>query len=68
MTPGIRPRDSGYDDHKRTLTPYQAVAFGADYLVVGRPITRSSEPLQTTQAIISDMEAALYKLSGAIIE
>ena len=68
VTPGIRPRDSGHDDHKRTLTPYQAIAFGADYLVVGRPITRSSEPLQTAQAIISDMEAALDKLSGAIIE
>ena len=68
VTPGIRPRDSGHDDHKRTLTPYQAIAFGADYLVVGRPITRSSEPLHTAQAIISDMETALDKLSGAIIE
>ena len=68
VTPGIRPRDSGHDDHKRTLTPYQGIAYGADYLVVGRPITRSSEPLQTAQAIISDIEAALDKLSGAIIE
>ena len=68
VTPGIRPRDSGHDDHKRTLTPYQAITFGADYLVVGRPITRTSEPLRAAQAIISDMEAALDKLSGAIIE
>ena len=64
VTPGIRPRDSGYDDHKRTLTPYQAVAFGANYLVVGRPISRASEPLRAAQAIISDMETALDELSG----
>ena len=59
VTPGIRPRDSGYDDHKRTLTPYQAITSGADYLVVGRPITRASNPSQAAQSIISDMEAAL---------
>ena len=59
VTPGIRPRDSGHDDHKRTLTPYQAITFGADYLVIGRPITRASNPSQAAQSIISDMEAAL---------
>ena len=68
VTPGIRPRDSGHDDHKRTLTPYQAIACGSDYLVVGRPIARASEPLQAAQSIIADMQAAMDASSGAIIE
>ena len=59
VTPGIRPPDSGHDDHKRTLTPHQAIASGADYLVVGRPITQSPNPLQTAQSIIDDIQAAL---------
>lgn len=59
VTPGIRPADSGHDDHKRTLTPGQAVADGADYLVVGRPITQSPDPLQAAQSIIADIQAAL---------
>ena len=59
VTPGIRPSDTGYDDHKRTLTPYQAITSGADYLVVGRPITRASDPLQAAQSIISDIQAGL---------
>ncbi|MCY3750532.1 MAG: orotidine-5'-phosphate decarboxylase [Gammaproteobacteria bacterium] len=59
VTPGIRPAESGHDDHKRTLTPGQAIADGADYLVVGRPITQSPDPLRTAQSIIADMETAL---------
>ena len=59
VTPGIRPSDTGHDDHKRTLTPYQAITSGADYLVVGRPITRASDPLQAAQSIISDIQAGL---------
>ena len=55
VTPGIRPADTGQDDHKRTLTPRQAIADGADYLVVGRPITQSSNPLQAAQSIIADI-------------
>ena len=55
VTPGIRPADSGQDDHKRTLTPRQAIGDGADYLVVGRPITQSPDPLQATQSIIADI-------------
>ena len=59
VTPGIRPADSGHDDHKRTLTPRQAIGDGADYLVVGRPITQSPDPLQAAQSIIADIQAAL---------
>lgn len=55
VTPGIRPADTGQDDHKRTLAPHQAIADGADYLVVGRPVTQSPNPLQTAQSIIADI-------------
>ncbi len=59
VTPGIRPQDAGRDDHKRALTPYQAIVSGSDYLVVGRPITRATNPLQAAQSIIAGIEAAL---------
>ncbi len=45
VTPGIRPMTVS-DDQKRTMTPVQALQNGADYLVIGRPITAASDPLQ----------------------
>lgn len=51
VTPGIRPAGSAQDDQTRILTPSQAVAQGADYLVVGRPITKANDPLAALQAI-----------------
>lgn len=56
VTPGIRPAGSQGDDQQRVLTPIQALRAGADYLVVGRPITRAPDPvaaLQTMQAEIA---------------
>ena len=49
ITPGIRPINylNKKDDQKRTLTPKQAIDRGADYLVIGRPITKSKNPLAT---------------------
>ena len=44
VAPGIRPADSSRDDHKRALSPDDAIRAGADYLVVGRPIRNSSNP------------------------
>ena len=44
VVPGIRPAGSDVDDQKRTMTPAEAVAAGADYIVIGRPITRASDP------------------------
>ena len=41
VTPGIRPRDASLDDQKRVKTPGEAIADGADYLVIGRPITKA---------------------------
>lgn len=55
-TPGIRPADSSVDDHKRSATPRDAIAKGADYLVVGRPIIQNSDPAEAARAIIREME------------
>ena len=55
-TPGIREPGGSADDHKRHATPAQAIARGADYLVVGRPITRSDDPAKAAQRIIAHME------------
>jgi orotidine-5'-phosphate decarboxylase len=55
-TPGIREPGGAVDDHKRHASPAQAIARGADYLVVGRPITRSDDPAAAARRIIADME------------
>jgi len=59
VSPGIRPHDSGSDDQKRVATPGDAIRAGADYLVIGRPITRAADPKQAARDIISEMAAAL---------
>jgi orotidine-5'-phosphate decarboxylase len=51
VTPGIRPAGSAVDDQKRIMTPPQAIDIGVDYLVIGRPITKSADPHQVLQDI-----------------
>jgi orotidine-5'-phosphate decarboxylase len=55
LTPGIRPAGSAHADQKRVTTPAQAVAAGADYLVVGRPIVEAADPLAAAKAILEEM-------------
>lgn len=55
VTPGIRPQGSVADDQSRTLTPRRAIAAGADYLVIGRPITRAENPLLAAQTILKSL-------------
>lgn len=55
VTPGIRPAGSAHDDHSRAATPRQALADGADYLVIGRPITHAPDPLAALRSIQSEI-------------
>jgi orotidine-5'-phosphate decarboxylase len=57
VTPGVRLAGAALDDHKRSGTPAQAIADGADYLVVGRPIVQAGDPPAAAAAIIADMRA-----------
>jgi len=60
VTPGIRPAGSEHADQKRVLTPAKGIAAGADYLVVGRPITAAPDPPAVAAAIIADIAKAAH--------
>ena len=57
VIPGIRPAGSAIGDQKRIATPASAIAAGADYLVVGRPITQAPDPAAAAQAILDEIAA-----------
>jgi orotidine-5'-phosphate decarboxylase len=59
VTPGIRPAGGDAGDQKRIVTPKDAIKAGADYLVVGRPVTAASDPVAAAQSIAVEIEAAL---------
>ena len=61
VTPGIRPQGSAADDQKRALTPAAAIAAGADYLVVGRPILEAKDPKAAVETIVAEIAAAQGK-------
>ncbi len=58
VTPGIRPAGSAAGDQKRIMTPAKAIAAGADYLVVGRPIVEAADPKATAEAIVTEIAQA----------
>ena len=58
VTPGIRPAGAARADQKRVATPGQAIAAGADYLVVGRPILQAADPQAAANAIVEEIAAA----------
>jgi orotidine-5'-phosphate decarboxylase len=64
VTPGIRPPGTPAGDQKRVATPQSAIRAGADYLVVGRPITAAANPLAAAAAIIADIEEATAPAIG----
>jgi orotidine-5'-phosphate decarboxylase len=59
VTPGIRPAGAGLDDQSRVTTPLDAIRAGADYLVVGRPITRAADPGAAARALALEIDGAL---------
>jgi orotidine-5'-phosphate decarboxylase len=59
VTPGIRPAGAQIGDQKRVATPAEALRHGANYLVVGRPITHASDPAEAAEAILNEMAEAL---------
>jgi orotidine-5'-phosphate decarboxylase len=60
-TPGIREPGAETHDQQRVATPRQAIARGADYLVVGRPITQAADPAVAARRIVADMEQAALR-------
>lgn len=54
VTPGIRFADSAADDQKRVMTPHQAREIGADYIVVGRPITQAADPVAVYERCVRE--------------
>src|SRR5215470_13611005 len=62
VTPGIRPAGADSGDQKRIMTPAAAVAAGADYLVVGRPIVDAADPKAAAQAIVAEIADAAEKV------
>ena len=59
VIPGIRPEGAAIGDQRRVATPAAAMASGASYLVVGRPITRAVDPGAAARAILAQMQAAI---------
>ena len=59
VTPGVRPSGAAAGDQKRAATPSAAIAAGADYLVVGRPVTAAADPRGAAAAIVAEISAAL---------
>lgn len=55
LCPGIRPAGTSVDDQNRVCTPAKAVKSGADFLVVGRPITRAADPAAAARAVLAEM-------------
>ncbi len=58
VTPGVRPAGTALDDQKRVMTPAEAIAAGADHVVIGRPIHAAPNPRQAAEAILAELAEA----------
>lgn len=61
LTPGIRPRTADVQDQKRVATPADAIAAGADYVVVGSPIRNAADPVAAARAIVEEMTEGMKR-------
>jgi orotidine-5'-phosphate decarboxylase len=57
VVPGLRPVSGALDDQKRVMTPGEAARLGADFLVIGRPITAAPDPVEAARRIKSEIAA-----------
>jgi orotidine-5'-phosphate decarboxylase len=64
VTPGIRPAGGTIGDQKRVATPSEAIRNGADYLVVGRPVTQAPDPRAAAEAIVAEIGVAVTSLAA----
>jgi len=64
VTPGIRPAEAEAGDQKRVMTPAEAIAAGADYLVVGRPVVAARDPKAAAEAIVGEIAGAARAQAG----
>ena len=62
VTPGVRPAGASYDDQKRVMSPAEAVAAGADYVVMGRSIISAKDPVAAARRIAVEMAGALGEI------
>lgn len=58
VTPGVRPKGAAVGDQKRFATPAEALAAGADRIVVGRPVTAAEDPVSAARAILAELQGA----------
>lgn len=58
VTPGVRPAGSDHGDQKRVMSPAEAIRAGADYLVIGRPVTKAPDPLAALRTIATEIDSA----------
>ncbi|MBY6241390.1 orotidine-5'-phosphate decarboxylase [Methylosinus sp. Sm6] len=58
VTPGVRPAGAALGDQKRVMTPAEAIAAGADHLVVGRPVTQAQDPRAAAEGIVAEIARA----------
>jgi orotidine-5'-phosphate decarboxylase len=61
LTPGVRPAGTANDDQIRVMTPAEAIRAGADYLVVGRPVTAAADPVGAAQKILAEIEPEILR-------
>jgi len=67
VTPGIRPDGYAEDEQKRRTTPTSAIMAGADYLVIGRPITDAADPCKAAEEMLLEMQQAFANVSPATL-
>ncbi|PTL35163.1 orotidine-5'-phosphate decarboxylase [Candidatus Methylomirabilis limnetica] len=65
VIPGIRPAWAAADDQRRVMTPHDATVAGADYLVIGRPITAATDPAKATRRILDELKAVAEDDTGS---